>query len=192
MTSLNPHILLAQERGMVSHCMDLSADTGAPLGCLVWAKNPQALNASSGPQRLGDDAYTRLECAGSAYRIDFENIYDEKNQRTGTRFLLRPLGGGEIIAAGRRDFGSLGKMPLLSLEYPCKGQFIRRWKWFRGHWDWLSPRGDEVIGYIEEPLALSLTRRLKASLPHLTRPQQALCIYMFCFMKYMGGSSVPK
>jgi hypothetical protein len=190
MTRDNSNLIIAKENNVFGKRMDLFSDSGAALGALIWATNPKPLNSRFGAQDP-DETFTRLECEGQPYRIDFDNQHDRDGRKSGTRFLLRRLGADEILGEVRREFPAESlKRPQVLLVNPPQGAFVARWKWFRGYWSLLAPSGEE-LGYVCEPSALSFKRELNGILPGMTRAQQALCLYAFCFIKYMGSSAVP-
>ena len=193
MAAESTKIIIAKENSVLGKGMALFSDSGDKLGTLTWAENPKPLNPRLVLRNDGEKTFTYLDCQGLQYRIDFENLHDERGHRSGTRFLLRPLDSAEIIAEARCEIPKKSiKRTQVFLEHPIQGQFVARWKWFRGHWDLVAPLNQHVLGHIHEPSCLTFKRELQASLPNMGRAAQAFCIYVFCFCNYMGSSSVPK
>ena len=192
MAADNATIIVAKENGMLGKRMDLLSDDGSRLGILTLPDNPKPLASQFGHPVSGYPNSAQLDCEEAQYRIDFDNVYDSNGRKLGTRFVLRSFESAEILAEARREVSTrfLRSVKVVMTE-PVNGQFVSRWKWFRGYWDFLTPSGQQQ-GYVCEPSALTIRRELRGFLPNMSRPHQAFCIYVFCFCNYMGSSSVPK
>lgn len=173
----SPLIILAKQASPLNGSRYIVIDLakGHEVGELECPMLPQATNARLKFHSDDEKGSILLRCGQDNLKIQFE--YLRRGWQNDTRYTLQS-GDRLISSACFTCRKGLTGRAIMTLDNPVQATFVRRWAWFRACYELLSPDGKTILGRIEEPTRLSVTRQFRAELPGMALPQQMFCLFL--------------